>query len=87
MDRFINATDHPPATKRFRSVAVICSNMVDEELANAPTLAPLEYTVVIIAVPDLQKTYSSIFCAAKNALPLTPHHETAPPPGVEVAAK
>ena len=28
LDRFINATDHPPASKRFCAVAVVCSSPV-----------------------------------------------------------
>jgi hypothetical protein len=69
LDRFIKATDHPPATKRFRAVAVICHSLVDEELKSAPTTASPEYTVVVIAVPDLKSIYSAVFDAAKKALP------------------
>lgn len=67
--RFIDATEHPPATKRFRAVAVICSSLVDGELADAPTEVPADYTVVVISVPELQKTYTSVFEAARKSTP------------------
>jgi hypothetical protein len=66
LDRFINATEHPPAEKRFRAVAVVCSSLLDGELASAPT-APTACSLVVIAVPDLQATYTSVFCAARVA--------------------
>lgn len=87
LDRFIKATDHPQATKRFGAVAVICQSLVDEELKSAPKTVSPEYTVVVIAVPDLKNVYSAIFDAAKKALPPVAHHKSLPPPGLEVAAK
>jgi hypothetical protein len=87
LDRFIKATDHPPATKRFRAVAVVCQSLVDEELKSAPTTASPEYTVVVIAVPDLKNTYSAVFDAAKKALPPATHHKSAPPPALEETAE
>ncbi|WP_242352375.1 MULTISPECIES: Hachiman antiphage defense system protein HamA [unclassified Anaeromyxobacter] len=87
LDRFIKATDHPPATKRFRAVAVVCQTLLDEELKSAPITASPEYTVVVIAVPDLKNIYAAVFDSAKKALPLAPHHKSAPPPALEVTAK
>jgi hypothetical protein len=87
LDRFIKATDHPPATKRFRAVAVVCQSLVDEELKSAPTTASPEYTVVVIAVPDLKNTYSAVFEAAKQAVPPPPQSRFAPPPALKVVAK
>lgn len=87
LDRFIKATDHPPATKRFRAVAVVCQTLVDEELKSAPTNATPEYTVVVISVPDLKNTYSAVFDAARKALPPAMHHKPAPSPALEVTAK
>lgn len=72
LDRFIKATDHPPATKRFRAVAVVCSSLLTGELATAPASAPTEYSVVVISVPDLKKLYTSVFDAARGAVPSTP---------------
>lgn len=87
LERFINATDHPPARKRFRAVAVVCNSLVDDELAAAPTAASADYTVVVIAVPDLKTTYSSVFDAAKKATPLTSTPTPASAPALEVVAK
>ncbi len=69
LDRFINATDHPAAVKRFRAVAVICSSLVDGELADAPKVASPDYSVVIISVPELRETYSKVFESARKAVP------------------
>ncbi len=68
LDRFINATDHPPAQRRFRAVAVVCATLVDAELADAPNQAHADYTVVVISVPDLKTTYTSVFAAARKAV-------------------
>lgn len=87
LDRFINATDHPQATKRFRAVAVVCQSLVGEELQSAPDTASQEYTVVVIAVPDLKKTYSAVFDAAKKALPPVTHHKSPPTSELKVTAK
>jgi hypothetical protein len=87
LERFINATEYPPAAKRFRAVAVICNSLVDEELKNAPDSATGEYTVVVIAVPDLKKTYSAVFRAAKDALPPVTRHKSGPPPAFDGLAK
>lgn len=70
LDRFINATEHPAAKKRFRAVAVICKSLVNRELVDAPTEASPDYTVVVIAVPDLQKTYTEVFESARNSVRL-----------------
>lgn len=64
LERFINATDHPPAQKRFRAVAVVCSSLVDGELTDAPNEAPTDYAVVVISVPNLKQVYESVFNAA-----------------------
>jgi hypothetical protein len=68
IDRFLNAIDNPPAAKRFRAVAVVCTSLVDAELADAPTTVPSEYTVVVIAVPALKATYTSVFNAVKSSV-------------------
>jgi len=88
LERFINATDHPPAKKRFRAVAVVCKSLVEEELKHAPETAVPEYTVVVIAVPDLKETYSAVFDAAMKAIPTVPtgaSHKLALPRKGEVA--
>lgn len=68
LDRFINATEHPEAQKRFRAVAVVSADLLEAELADAPVEAPTEYTVVVISVPELQTTYTSVFATARQAI-------------------
>ena len=63
LERFINATDHPPAQKNFRAVAVVCSSLVESELGDIPEEAPTDQTVVVIAVPNLKQLYEEIFDA------------------------
>ncbi len=67
LDRFINATDHPPAVWRFRAVAVICSSLVEEELNAAPTKPHADYTLIIIAVPNLYTVYTEVFQAVSDS--------------------
>lgn len=68
LERFINATEHPEAKKHFRAVAVVCAGLLEAELADAPTVVNPEYTVVVIAVPNLHATYTSVFAAAAGAV-------------------
>ena len=73
LNRFIDATDHPAAIKRFRAVAVICENLVNAELPNAPQQASPEYELVVVAVPNLHAVYNAVFEAAKaSTLPPVP---------------
>jgi len=65
LERFIRATDYPPAKKRFRAVAVVCESLLARELADAPTTPPSDYTVIVISVPELHKIYSSVFEAVR----------------------
>lgn len=64
LNRFIDAIDSPPAAKRYRAVAVVCSTLLDAELAAAPSDASTEFTLVVIAVPDLRITYTAAYAAA-----------------------
>jgi len=68
LNRFINATDYPTAKKVFRAVVIICSSLVDNELSNAPDGTSQDYTLVIISVPELQQTYTSVFDAVRATL-------------------
>jgi hypothetical protein len=63
LERFIDATDHPPAEKRFHAVAVVCESLVDDEVAEAPETMPTDYAVIVIAVPDLKRRYEGVFDA------------------------
>lgn len=65
LDRFINATDHPPATRRFSAVAVVCAGLVDAELADAPPQASPDFTLVVVSVPNLHAVYNGAFAAAR----------------------
>lgn len=64
LNRFIDAVDHPPAVKRFRAVAVVSNDLLDNELISAPPEADPEFTLVVIGVPDLRATYTALYAAA-----------------------
>ena len=64
LERFIQATDHPPAQKRFRAVVVVCASLVEDELEDTPDEEPTDLTVVVIAVPNLKRRYEEVFDAA-----------------------
>lgn len=68
LDRFINATDHPAAAKRFRAVAVVSADLVGSELKNVPTETSSDYTLIVISVPHLKRVYTSVFEAALRAI-------------------
>lgn len=68
LERFINATDHPPARKRYRAVAIICSSLLDAEILDAPDETPTDYTIVVISVPELKQVYKTVFDAAHNTV-------------------
>jgi hypothetical protein len=78
LDRFLHATDYPPATKRFRAVAVVCASLVDGELRDAPAETPAGYSVVVIVVPELHRTYNEVFGAARQSVvpPAAPARST-----------
>ncbi len=64
LNRFIDAIDSPSAAKRYRAVAVVCNTLLDAELATAPSESGTDFTLVVIAVPDLRATYTAVFAAA-----------------------
>ena len=63
IDRFVKATDHPPATYEFRAVAVISSELVGQETADLTVPEKSECTLVVISVPDLKANYESLYRA------------------------
>lgn len=69
LNRFINTTENPLATKRFQAVAVVCGSLIASELKDAPSLRHPDYTVIVISVDDLSSAYKSVFDAARKALP------------------
>ncbi len=69
LDRFLDAVDSPPASRRFRAVAVICDTLLNSELAAAPTAANSDFTLVVISIPRLHETYTAVFHAASTSAP------------------
>lgn len=67
IERFVHAAEHPPCTKQFRAVAVVCSSLVEGALEDAPKVQPQDFSVVVIAVPHLRDTYMRVFEAARGA--------------------
>lgn len=61
INRFIEATDHPPASREFRAVAVISSEFLPEELAGVVAPNKAECTLVVISVPDLKANYEGLY--------------------------
>lgn len=70
LDRFIHLVDHPPVAKRFRAVAVVCESLLNQELLAAPVVASADFTLLVIAVPNLKQTYEAVFAAARAAVPV-----------------
>lgn len=69
LNRFINATEFPPHTRQFHAIAVICSNLVDGEIATlVPANIPLGCALAVISVPDLQNTYTTVYEAVHNSV-------------------
>jgi hypothetical protein len=67
LERFLNATDHPEARKRFSAVAVVSAELLEQELTAAPEAVHPDYTVIVVAVPELRATYTAVFAAANGA--------------------
>ena len=68
LDRFINAIDYPRFARRFHAVAVICSSLLDTELASVPAESPADYKIIVIAIPGLHGTYTSVFEEVRKSL-------------------
>lgn len=64
LERFIKATDNPPAQKHYYAVAVVGSSLVEAELLDAPKEASEDFKVVVISVPLLKELYENVFDAA-----------------------
>jgi hypothetical protein len=61
IDRFVKATDHPPASREFRAVAVISSELLAAELADVVVPDDAGCTLVVISVPDLKANYEGLY--------------------------
>lgn len=68
LERFINATDFPAATKKFNAVAVICSTLVNDELLDVPTDPIVGFNLIVISVANLYNAYMSVFESAKQSV-------------------
>lgn len=70
LNRFIDLVDNPPVSKRYRAVAVICESLVDRELQTAPNIPSPDFTLLIIAVPNLKQTYEAVYAATHASVPV-----------------
>lgn len=68
LNRFIEAVDNPPASKRFKAVAVVCESLIDAELVAAPGDASPDFTLVVISVPNLHAAYNAAFESARSSV-------------------
>jgi hypothetical protein len=69
LNRFINATEFPPYTRQFHAIAVICSSLVEVELATlVPGNIPQDCALAVILIPDLQNTYTTVYEAVRNSV-------------------
>jgi hypothetical protein len=69
LNRFINATEYPPYTRQFHAIAVVCTNLVQEELEALETESiPAGCALVVISVPNLQQTYTTIYEAVLHSV-------------------
>ena len=76
LNRFINATEFPPYTRQFHAIAVICSNLVDGELATlVPESIPQGCALAVISIPNLQNTYTTVYGAVHNSVAPVPAAE------------
>lgn len=69
LNRFINATEYPPYTRQFHAIAVICSNLVEGEIATlVPENIPGGCALAVISIPNLQNTYTAIYEAVHHPI-------------------
>lgn len=64
VERFIDAVDHPPASREYRAVAVICSSLVAEEINDIEVPPKEERAVVVLSIPALKQNYEAVYDAA-----------------------
>ena len=68
LDRFIKAAENPMFSKSFNAVAVICNELIEDELETDPPVADPHHKIVVIGVPELKKTYQQVFVAVAQAV-------------------
>jgi hypothetical protein len=57
----VKATDHAPAIYEFRAVAVISSELVEQETSDITVPENGECTLVVISMPDLKANYENLY--------------------------
>jgi hypothetical protein len=69
LNRFIDATEYPPYTRQFHAIAVVCAALLQEELdALVAENIPADCALVVISVPNLQHTYTTIYEAVQHSV-------------------
>lgn len=69
LGRFINATEFPAYAREFHAIAVICTSLVEIELAtHVPANIPANCALVVISVPDLRNTYTTVYQAVRESV-------------------
>jgi hypothetical protein len=62
LDRFIQASEHPPYARQFKAIVVVCSGLVDGEIALIdPATVPAGCALVVMDVPNLRQTYMELY--------------------------
>ncbi len=69
LNRFINATEFPAYARQFHAIAIICSNLVDAELADlVPANIPPNCALVVISIPSLRTIYTTVYEAVRASV-------------------
>ena len=69
LQRFIDATDFPAYTRQFHAIAVICTNLLQHELATiVPNMIPENCALVVVSIPNLRDTYTSVYQAVHDSV-------------------
>ena len=68
LQRFIDATEFPPYARRFHAIAVICTSLLANELAFVPTTIPQNCALVILSIPNLRETYTTVYQAVQDSV-------------------
>ena len=63
LDRFAKAASNDAYQTKYNAVAVVCSSLVDEELANLPAEKPADCEVIVIAIDALKPLYTDTYAA------------------------
>jgi hypothetical protein len=79
LQRFIDATEFPPYIRQFHAIAVICTSLVENELATiVPNIIPEGCALVVISIPNLRDTYMTVYQAAQDSVVAIPGPEAIP---------